>query len=194
MLASIAASHGARHIETLTGFKWLSRAAGDDLVYAYEEAIGHCVDPAAVRDKDGISAAVLCCDLVTAAKGSGRGVGTLVDDLSRRHGVHLPASITVRTDDAATVMARLRDNPPRRLAGFDVAVTSVADVLILTGGDGATWVRLALRPSGTEQKAKGYIEIGLTPTDDVAPSRARAHRLCEQVRRETAALLQRGPN
>ncbi len=68
MLSAIAARHGAVHVETLTGFKWLARAdaevPGGTLVYAYEEAIGHCVDPAAVRDKDGISAAVLVCDLV----------------------------------------------------------------------------------------------------------------------------------
>src|SRR4029079_16306768 len=72
MLASIAAAHGADHVETLTGFKWLSRAHGglprDTLLYAYEEAIGHCVDPAGVRDKDGISAAVLACDLVAALR------------------------------------------------------------------------------------------------------------------------------
>ena len=75
MLAAIAASHGARHVETLTGFKWLARAdaglPGSTLVYAYEEAIGHCVDPAAVRDKDGISAAVLVCDLVAALRDDG---------------------------------------------------------------------------------------------------------------------------
>ena len=67
LLAAIAADHGARHVQTLTGFKWLARAddgiPGARLVYAYEEAIGHCVDPEAVRDKDGISAAVLACDL-----------------------------------------------------------------------------------------------------------------------------------
>ena len=72
MLAAIAAHWGARHVETLTGFKWLARAdadlPGSTLVYAYEEAIGHCVDPAAVRDKDGISAAVLVCDLVATLK------------------------------------------------------------------------------------------------------------------------------
>ena len=81
MLAAIAAAHGARHVETLTGFKWLSRADADlpgcTLVYAYEEAIGYCVDPSAVRDKDGISAAVLFCDMVVAltragAHGAGR--------------------------------------------------------------------------------------------------------------------------
>ncbi len=74
MLSSIAAHWGAHHVETLTGFKWLARADADlpgtTLVYAYEEAIGHCVDPAAVRDKDGISAAVLACDLVATLKGS----------------------------------------------------------------------------------------------------------------------------
>src|ERR1700747_353088 len=68
MLAAIAAHYGAVHVETLTGFKWLARADADvpggTLIYAYEEAIGHCVDPDAVRDKDGISAAVLVCDLV----------------------------------------------------------------------------------------------------------------------------------
>ena len=82
MLAAIAASHGARHVETLTGFKWLARAdaesPGATLVYAYEEAIGHCVDPAAVRDKDGITAAVLVCDLVVALRREGR---TLLDAL-----------------------------------------------------------------------------------------------------------------
>ena len=97
--------------------------AGDDLVYAYEEAIGHCVDPAAVRDKDGISAAVLCCDLAATAKAAGRDLGALLDALARRHGVHLPASITERSDDAAAVMTRLRDDPPTRLAGFDVTAS-----------------------------------------------------------------------
>ena len=78
MLAAIAAHYGAGHVETLTGFKWLARADANlptgTLVYAYEEAIGHCVDPAAVRDKDGISAAVLVCDLVATLKKQGRSV------------------------------------------------------------------------------------------------------------------------
>ena len=83
MLAAIAADYGARHVETLTGFKWLARADADlpghTLVYAYEEAIGHCVDPSAVRDKDGISAAVLVCDLVAALKDQGSSVPEALD-------------------------------------------------------------------------------------------------------------------
>ena len=119
MLAAIAAAHGARHVETLTGFKWLSRADADlpgcTLVYAYEEAIGHCVDPAAVRDKDGISAAVLVCDLVAALREQGRTVLDALDDLARRHGVHTTTAVSRRVadaDDAAAVMARLRATPP----------------------------------------------------------------------------------
>ena len=83
MLAAIAAQHGAIHVETLTGFKWLARAdsklPGRTLVYAYEEAIGHCVDPDAVRDKDGISAAVLVCDLVAALAEQGRSVPDMLE-------------------------------------------------------------------------------------------------------------------
>jgi phosphomannomutase len=194
MLASIAAAHGARHVETLTGFKWLVRAAGDNLVYAYEEAIGHCVDPAAVRDKDGISAAVLCCDVAATAKAAGRGIPDLLDDLAGRHGVHLTSSITERTDDAAAVVSRLRDDPPTRLAGFGVTVSDVADVVILTGTRGDAWLRLAVRPSGTEPKVKGYIEIGLPAADDVEGVRRTAESLCTAVRRDAAGLFQRGPN
>ena len=98
MLAAIAADHGARHVETLTGFKWLSRADLDlpacTLAYAYEEAIGHCVDPAAVRDKDGISAAVLVCDLAVAAKHRGHTLLDVLDDLARRHGVHVTTAVS----------------------------------------------------------------------------------------------------
>ena len=128
MLASIAAAHGAKHVETLTGFKWLARADDDlpgcTLVYAYEEAIGHCVDPAAVRDKDGISAAVLACDLVAALRGAGRTATDALDALALRHGVHTTAAVSVPAD--AHLMTRLRATPPDRLAGEPVeAVGSI---------------------------------------------------------------------
>jgi phosphomannomutase len=194
MLATIAAAHGARHVETLTGFKWLARAAGDDLVYAYEEAIGHCVDPAAVRDKDGISAAVLCCDLAATAKAAGRDIPALLDDLARRHGVHVTASITARTGDATAVMSRLRSDPPTRLAGFDVNAAHRADVVVLTGSHDNAWVRLAVRPSGTEPKIKGYIEVGVPAGEDLAGTRRHAGDLSAAVQREATRLVQRGPN
>ena len=129
MLAAIAKEHGARHVETLTGFKWLSRADADlpgcTLVYAYEEAIGHCVDPAAVRDKDGISTAVLVCDLIASLRHRGHTVLDALDDLARRHGVHTTTAVSRPVADAAqatAVMTRLRHAPPDRLADYDATV------------------------------------------------------------------------
>jgi phosphomannomutase len=196
MLAAIAASHGAQHVETLTGFKWLARAdagrPGQTLVYAYEEAIGHCVDPSAVRDKDGISAAVLACDLVAALRRDGRTVSDALDELARRHGVHVTAASSTPAD--AAVMDRLRASPPARLAGFDVTVDDLltrrgqlrTDAVIMTGGDAETSVRVVVRPSGTEPKVKSYFEVRCSPSEDLAEARARAERLLIELATETS--------
>jgi phosphomannomutase len=196
MLAAIAKDHGARHIETLTGFKWLSRAdlglPGCTLVYAYEEAIGHCVDPGAVRDKDGISAAVLACDLVAALREQGRTVLDALDDLARRHGVHSTTAVSRRVaniDEAEAVMARLRATPPDRLAGFEVTVTDLlhdpghlrTDALIFLGGDDDDWVRMVVRPSGTEPKVKCYIEVRCADVSDLEASRAKARAIQDEL-------------
>ncbi|RDH77763.1 phospho-sugar mutase [Mycolicibacterium moriokaense] len=198
MLSRIAAAHGARHVETLTGFKWLSRAdaelPGCTLVYAYEEAIGHCVDPSAVRDKDGISTAVLFCDLVVALRRQGRTVLDALDDLARLHGVHVTAAVARRlasADDAAEVMTRLRSKAPTTLCGFDVTATDLAaaqpylrrtDAVILEGADGDTAVRVAVRPSGTEPKIKCYIEVRRDCADgDVATARAAARQIADKL-------------
>ncbi len=192
MLASIAAGYGARHVETLTGFKWLARAdaglPGSTLVYAYEEAIGHCVDPAGVRDKDGISAAVLACDLVAALREQGSSVPAALDELARRHGVHATSAVSRRVDDASEVMTRLRHDPPTRLAGIDVSVADLmarrqlrTDALVFTGGDERTSVRLAVRPSGTEPKVKCYIEVRCTVTGELGAARSRAAALQSEL-------------
>lgn len=204
MLAAIAAEHGARHVETLTGFKWLSRAdldlPGCTLVYAYEEAIGHCVDPAAVRDKDGISAAVLVCDLVAALKHRGHTLLDALDDLARRHGVHTTTAVSqsvADADEAAATMSRLRESPPNRLAGFDVTATDLmqddgplrTDALILIGGDGETTLRVVVRPSGTEPKLKSYIEVRCGDASDLTDARARAQRLQDELVAEVGRMM-----
>ncbi|BBY65307.1 phospho-sugar mutase [Mycolicibacterium helvum] len=193
LLGLIAADYGARHVETLTGFKWLARAdaglPGYRLVYAYEEAIGHCVDPAAVRDKDGISAAVLVCDLMTHHAAQGSSIPAALDRLAVRHGVHTTAAVSRRVADpseAAAMMARLRTAPPAELAGFPVQVTEQADAVFLTGGNQQTSVRVVVRPSGTEPKVKCYTEVGQAVSTDLADARSRAaavqDRLLESVR------------
>ena len=196
LLAAIAADHGAHHVQTLTGFKWLARAdagvAGANLVYAYEEAIGHCVDPAAVRDKDGISAAVLACDLVASLAAQGYSIPDALDRLALRHGVHTTAALSRRVDDpaqAAAIMAGLRSSPPSELAGFPVTATDLlqargqqrTDALILAGGDGQTSVRVVIRPSGTEPKLKCYTEVRRSVTGDLAAARAAAGAVEQQL-------------
>ena len=69
LLAAMAAGAGIRHEETLTGFKWISRVAG--LRYGYEEALGYCVDPHQVRDKDGISAALMLAEMAAGLRAPG---------------------------------------------------------------------------------------------------------------------------
>jgi phosphomannomutase len=196
MLAAVARDHGARHVETLTGFKWLSRAdvdlPGCTLVYAYEEAIGHCVDPGAVRDKDGISAAVLACDLVAALRDKGRTVLDALDDLALRHGVHTTTAVSRRVadaDQAEAMMARLRATPPDRLAGFDVTVTDLlhevgkrrTDALVFFGGGDHDWVRMVVRPSGTEPKVKFYIEVCCATIGELEATRARARAVQDEL-------------
>jgi phosphomannomutase len=168
LLSKIAAAAGVRYAETLTGFKWIARAAdhvpGARFVFGYEEALGYAVGNV-VRDKDGFGAALAMLRLAEGAKSAGRSVLDVYDDLERAHGVHLTSQLTLRTADQARVMSRLRAAPPDAFGGeqavglTDLAVGSGvvprADVLIfrLAGG------RVVLRPSGTEPKIKCYIEI-----------------------------------
>lgn len=192
MLAGIAQHHGARHVETLTGFKWLARAdaglLGATLVYAYEEAIGYCVDPGAVRDKDGINTAVLACDLVAALRDRGATLTGMLDELNVRHGVHVTDAVTRRLTDpseAAATMARLRADPPKELAGFAVAATDllhrngpVTDALEFAGSRDGSSVRVVVRPSGTEPKLKCYLEVARAPSGDLAGDRVLATSVC----------------
>ncbi|WP_051161659.1 phospho-sugar mutase [Nocardia brevicatena] len=165
LLSRLAPARGARYAETLTGFKWLTRA-GAGLVYAYEEAIGHCVDPVAVRDKDGISTAVLAADLVARLKAEGRTLADELDDYAVEFGVHAGDQISLRLPDrpaAAALLDRLRGAPPRELAGSPVECTDLSaargrmrtDALVFTGPG----IRVVIRPSGTEPKLKCYLEV-----------------------------------
>ena len=115
LLAKIAATAGARYAETLTGFKWIARAAdgapGARFIFGYEEALGYEVGDV-VRDKDGIGAALAMLWLATSAKAAGRSVLEVYDELEMAHGVHLTSQLTLRTAEPAHIMSRLRADPP----------------------------------------------------------------------------------
>src|SRR5699024_2882630 len=124
LLGRIAASHGLEHRTTLTGFKWISRVPG--LVFGYEEALGYCVDPSAVRDKDGISAAVRVAFLASQLVDRGSTLTDALDDLAVQYGLHATAPLTLRVADLGLIpraMDRLREHGPARLAGSAVVQT-----------------------------------------------------------------------
>jgi len=166
MLRAIAEDAGLGYQATLTGFKWISRVPG--LLFGYEEAIGYCVDPSAVSDKDGISAALLLLELTAHLKANGRVIQDLLDDLSRQFGLHLTAQLSMRVDDLsvmAETMTRLRRTPPAELGGISVlSVDDFADGIDgLPPSDGLrlnmAGARVIIRPSGTEPKLKCYLQV-----------------------------------
>ncbi|HSR85196.1 MAG TPA: phospho-sugar mutase [Streptosporangiaceae bacterium] len=168
LVTNIAAAAGAQHAQTLTGFKWIVRAAdlrqGVRFAFGYEEALGYAVT-GAVRDKDGISAALAVLSLAAEAWSAGGSLQDAYDALEIEHGVHLTAQVTLPTEATVYVMSRLRAAAPTELA--DEPVTDVTDY------SGGTWelpsadmlsysvrgARVVIRPSGTEPKIKAYLEV-----------------------------------
>ncbi|MER7609980.1 phospho-sugar mutase [Nocardioides sp. NPDC127503] len=174
LLGKIAAAAGQAYAETLTGFKWISRAPG--LAFGYEEALGYCVDPEHVRDKDGISALLLLCELAASLKAEGRDLADLLDELAVEHGLHATTQLSIRLEDPAQIagaMQRLRDRPVTALAG--ATVQQLDDLTTGIGGlpptDGIRYQlaggsRVIVRPSGTEPKIKCYLEV-VEPVDSL---------------------------
>ncbi|WP_328750080.1 phospho-sugar mutase [Streptomyces sp. NBC_00285] len=166
LLGRIAEKAGLPYEETLTGFKWIARVEG--LRYGYEEALGYCVDPQGVRDKDGITAALLITELASELKEQDRTLLDLLDDIAVEHGLHATDQLSVRVEDLsviATAMERLREHPPTELAGLPVTraedLTRGTDRLPPTDGlrYTLTGARVIVRPSGTEPKLKCYLEV-----------------------------------
>ncbi|MCI4141669.1 phospho-sugar mutase [Streptomyces pseudogriseolus] len=193
LLGRIAEKAGLPYEETLTGFKWIARV--DGLRYGYEEALGYCVDPDGVRDKDGITAALLLTELASELKAENRTLLDLLDDLAVEHGLHATDQLSVRVQDLgliAAAMRRLREQPPTELAGLRITkaedLTEGTDKLPPTDGlrytlDGA---RVVVRPSGTEPKLKCYLEvvIPVAAKADLPEARTRATALLTTIKQD----------
>lgn len=190
MLKSIAESAGLSYEHTLTGFKWIGRIPG--LRFGYEEALGYCVDPQAVSDKDGITAALAVATLAAHLKANNQTLQDKLDDLAEEHGVHATRQVSVRVDDLARiaeVMSMLRATPPTSIGGLEVhrfVDLELGAELPPTDGllfelDGNT--RVIIRPSGTEPKVKAYLQAVVPVTGDLTSAR-------EQAARQIAALEQ----
>jgi phosphomannomutase len=198
LLGKMAAAAGVEYVETLTGFKWIGRVPG--LAYGYEEALGYCVAPDLVRDKDGVSALLRMAELAAELKASGQTLLDRLDEIAATHGVHATDQLSVRVDDLSLIeqaVQRLREHPPESLGGF--AVESAEDLSDGVGGlpptEGlryrlAEGGRVVVRPSGTEPKLKCYLEVVVDVAGehggDVAAARISAAGRLDAIRADLA--------
>ncbi|HTF08712.1 MAG TPA: phospho-sugar mutase [Asanoa sp.] len=192
LLSKLCARRGLPYGATLTGFKWIVRA-GTDLAFGYEEALGYCVAPDLVRDKDGITAALLVAELAAGLKASLSTIADRLDEIAAEFGVYATDQLSVRVDDLSEIdkaMTYIRTKTPGSL--LDEPVIAIedlqpeADVLILRTES----ARAVVRPSGTEPKLKAYLEVVEPVVDgDVAAARERAAASVRALRTETAAAL-----
>lgn len=202
LLGAMADAAGLPSAETLTGFKWIGRVPG--LAYGYEEALGYCVDPARVPDKDGVSAALLMAELIASTRAAGRTLWDLLDDLAVRHGVHATDAFSVRVQDLslmATVLQRLRSDPAQEIGGVPVEHWDdlAAGGAELPPTEGLRYLlsddtRVIVRPSGTEPKLKVYLEaiVPVTTAQPLGAARDEAARRLRAARATMEELTRTG--
>ncbi|MBH0099741.1 phospho-sugar mutase [Salinibacterium sp. NSLL150] len=165
-LRAIAAGYDLDYTDTLTGFKWISRI--DGLVFGYEEALGYLVDPAKVRDKDGISASVDFLSMAAELKADGKTVLDRLDEFAARFGAFASRQVSLRfakISEIGETMTRLRANAPAAVGGLTVASFddfengvdgfAPSNIIRMQFEGGA---RVIVRPSGTEPKLKFYVD------------------------------------
>jgi phosphomannomutase len=163
-IEKVAEHYGLEFAQTLTGFKWVGRVP--NLIFGYEEALGYCVDSKRVKDKDGLSAALVVADIATTLAASGYTIGDQLEKLGARDGYFATDQISLRVKDLSIIenlMKILRTNPIQELDGQTVVFTDYlngwgnlpgTDAIQLDLADGR---RVIVRPSGTEPKLKCYL-------------------------------------
>ncbi|HEY1672257.1 MAG TPA: phospho-sugar mutase [Streptosporangiaceae bacterium] len=225
LLGELAAAAGAAYAETLTGFKWIMRAADDPAVppghrflFGYEEALGYAISDV-VRDKDGMSAALVLAAAAAQARSHGQTLTGVLDGIARRFGLYATSQFSVDLSGGAepeegagaALLAAARNAPPLSLLGQPLEAVDdlglglrshadgTKDPLTLPRSDAIIWraaarTRVAIRPSGTEPKVKIYLQVVLpvTDQDDLGPAgplRAQAARRLADLRQEVSEVL-----
>ena len=208
LLGVIAAALGVGYEETLTGFKWIANRAmqleaeGYTFVFGYEEALGYTVGDA-VRDKDGISGALVFAELTAFLRARPTGPTTVLGELEaiyRKYGLFVSSQVSITkkgADGAAQIkemMTKLRASTPWRVGGHGVVAVSDFDARTRRDAAGNTTPlalpssnvltfdldsgsRIIARPSGTEPKIKFYFDVReeMRASDSLGAAQARAN-------------------
>jgi phosphoglucomutase len=193
LVSRVAEAHHARSIGDLpVGFKWIARAVDENgppqFLFGAEESLGYLVGTYA-RDKDAAVAGMLMAELAADLKASGKTVLELLDDLYRRHGLHVETAVSksrpgrAGASEIGNIMRGFRTNAPPTMGGMRVArvhdfvtaeirdrntgktspLQGIKQQQVMLEFDRPGW-RLVARPSGTEPKIKFYL-FGVVPPD-----------------------------
>lgn len=197
LIGAIAQHAGQQWVRTLTGFKWIGKV--EHLAFGYEEALGYCVRSDVVRDKDGISAALLLLAFANELHASGRTLIDVLDDLARQFGVFATTQLSLRfdtPDGVRDLLAAFVRRPPAVIACESVTrIQNLAEPstglpptsgLMLELGPAAS---VTIRPSGTEPKLKCYLEVREPSAGDLAMARERAETSLNLMKADLRALL-----
>lgn len=197
LVQKICDAYGAEMRDLLTGFKYIGeciteleeQGRGDSYILGMEESYGY-LSGTHVRDKDGVVAAMLVCEMAAWCKTQGKTLWQFMDEIYKKYGYYFNRLDNFVFEGAAGMqkmagmMDELRANPPKTIAGSDVIwfgdykKGSVND--ILTGEQDETGLpssnvlsyRMAdgntviIRPSGTEPKIKVYITAKAASRDE----------------------------
>jgi phosphomannomutase len=219
MLGGIARALGVQYEETLTGFKWIANRAmaleadGLSFVFGYEEALGYTVGDA-VRDKDGIGAALLVAEMTAVLKSRGKTLLDELDEIYGRYGVYVSSQVNLTRKGASgaaeieKMMTHLRGVAPKKIGSLGVLAISDLESQVKTTSDGKKTPitlppsnvltfdleggsRIIARPSGTEPKVKFYFDVReeVKKGETVATAEARALAVSKDLSVAFQALL-----
>ena len=208
----ICKKYGVKMFDCLTGFKWIAnveanfeKAGTHNYVFGLEESYGYKVEKE-VMDKDGVSAAAMCAEMILYWRSQGKSLLEHLDDMYKEYGYfedraisqNFPGQSGVQT--MKEIMAKLRSNPPATLGGQkvvkvrdlmndpDLPKSNVLQFYLESG------TIVSARPSGTEPKIKFYIN-SMVPAGDgsdawYADAKKKAGELCDGISNDIKAMIE----
>ena len=207
----ICKKHGVKMLECLTGFKWIAAVEANfekdnsaSYVFGLEESYGYKVETE-VMDKDGVSAAAMCAEMILYWRSQGKSLLEHLDDLYKEFGYFEDRAISQNFPGASgsetmkAMMSSMRANPPKTLGGENVV--KVRDCLADPELPKSNVLQFYLesgtivsaRPSGTEPKIKFYIN-SMIPAGDgsdawYADAKVKAGALCDGISRDIQKII-----
>ncbi len=209
----ICKKYGVTMFDCLTGFKWIAAVEANfekdhsyNYVFGLEESYGYKVETD-VMDKDGVSAAAMCAEMILYWRSQGKGLLEHLDDMYKEYGYFEDRAISQNFPGATgsetmkNMMASMRQNPPATLGGEKVIKVRdlmndpklpKSNVLQFYLESGTI---VSARPSGTEPKIKFYIN-SMIPSGDgsdkwLSEAKNKAAVLCDGISSDIKAIIEK---